>query len=221
MVTTFYNYFFHQTVTELSSLKSYVHMTEINDQDLILKIIEGDIQLYSDLVNRYKDLVYTLVIQMLKNNEEAEEVAQDSFLKAFKNLSKFKGDSKFSTWLYKITYNTCLDRLKKIKQNISTTELSNKAIFKLNDVDSVIEKMELQERNAVISNCLQMLPGEDSFLITLFYYEDLSLEEISKILSISISNAKVKLFRCRKKLADILREKLEPEIIERYERTRR
>ena len=68
------------------------------------------------LVDRYKDFIYTLALRMLKNREEAEEVSQDTFIKMYKSLSKFKGDSKFSTWLYKVAYNNCLDRIKKNKK---------------------------------------------------------------------------------------------------------
>lgn len=84
-----------------------------NDQHYINLIIDGDTNAFAVLVNRYKDLVFTLALRMLKNREEAEEVSQDAFIKAYKSLNKFKGDSKFSTWIYKITYNTSLDRIKK------------------------------------------------------------------------------------------------------------
>ena len=91
-------------------------MTINNDQIIIDQILEGDTNAFSVLVDRYKDLVFTLAIRMVKNREEAEEVSQDTFIKVYKSLSKFKGNSKFSTWIYKVAYNTCLDRLKKIKR---------------------------------------------------------------------------------------------------------
>ena len=92
--------------------QSNQHMTT-NDDVFINKILDGDSSAFAVLVDRYKDLVYTLAIRMVKNKEEAEEVAQDTFIKVYKSLAKFKGDSKFSTWIYKVAYNTCLDRLKK------------------------------------------------------------------------------------------------------------
>lgn len=91
-------------------------MAFINDQHYIHQIIGGNTSAFSILVNQYKDLVFTLSYKMLKNKEEAEEVSQDTFVKIFNSLNKFKGESKFSTWIYKITYNTCLDRLKKSKK---------------------------------------------------------------------------------------------------------
>ena len=86
-----------------------------NDQYYINLITQGDTIAFSVLVERYKDLVFTLTYRILKNREDAEEASQDTFIKAYKSLSKFKGDSKFSTWIYKIAYNTSLDRLKKTK----------------------------------------------------------------------------------------------------------
>ena len=84
-----------------------------NDQVYIEAILNGDANAFAVLVDRYKDLVFTLALRMMKHREEAEEAAQDTFIKAFKSLNKFKGDSKFSTWIYRVAYNTCLDRLKK------------------------------------------------------------------------------------------------------------
>lgn len=88
-------------------------MEKVNDQHYINAVIEGDTNAFSVLVDRYKGMVFSLSLKMLQNREEAEEAAQDTFIKTYKSLSRFNGDSKFSTWIYKITYNNCLDRLKK------------------------------------------------------------------------------------------------------------
>ncbi|MEO6348140.1 MAG: sigma-70 family RNA polymerase sigma factor, partial [Aquaticitalea sp.] len=90
-----------------------------NDEYIITKILDGDAKAFAVLVDRYKDLVFTLAIRMLKHREEAEEVSQDTFIKVYKSLGNFKGDSKFSTWIYKVTYYTCLDRIKKNKRQMS------------------------------------------------------------------------------------------------------
>jgi len=88
----------------------------IDDQHYINLVLQGDANAFSILVDRYKDLVFTLTLRLLKNREEAEEVPQDTFVKVYKSLAKFKGNSKFSTWIYKIIYNTSLDRIKKNKK---------------------------------------------------------------------------------------------------------
>jgi len=221
MVTTFSKYFFNTLVTEAEFVSSKLQMTTNNDQIIINQIIEGDTNAYAVLVDRYKDLVFTLALRMLKNREEAEEVSQDTFVKVFKSLHKFKGDSKFSTWIYKVTYNTCLDRIKKLKRTENTVTIDEFTEHQIKTIDNALDAMESEERKQAIQKCLALLPSDDSFLLTLYYFEDLSLDEISKIVGIKANTIKVKLFRSRKKLATILKAQLEPELIENYERASR
>lgn len=196
-------------------------MTAINDHLLINQIIEGDAKSFSVLVDRYKDFVFTLALRMLKNREEAEEVSQDTFIKTYKSLDKFKGDSKFSTWIYRVCYNTCLDRIKKNKKYINDVEINEFTAHEVKTIENALTKIEAKEKEDAIQRCIAMLPSEDSFLLTLYYFDDLSLDEMSKVVGITANSIKVKLFRCRKKLASILRSQLEPETISYYERERR
>ncbi|WP_298237067.1 RNA polymerase sigma factor [uncultured Algibacter sp.] len=192
-----------------------------NDQYYISLVIDGDTNAFSVLVDRYKDLVYTLALRMLKNREEAEEVSQDTFIKIYKSINKFKGDSKFSTWVYKVTYNTCLDRLKKNRKHFNDIPINEFTEHQVKTIDNALDSLEQEEYSKAIQECIALLPSEDAFLLTLYYFEELSLEEISKAVGLKANNVKVKIFRGRKKLATILREHLEPEIIESYERTGR
>jgi len=221
MVTTFPKYLLFIFVTEGELASSNSQMTINNDQIIINQIIEGDTNAFSVLVDRYKDLVFTLALRMIKNREEAEEVSQDTFIKVFKSLHKFKGNSKFSTWIYKVTYNTCLDRIKKYKREYNNVAIDEFTEHKVKTIDNALDNMEQAEHNQTIQDCLALLPSEDSFLLTLYYFEEQSLEEISKVVGLTANNVKVKVFRSRKKLATILKERLEPEIIESYERERR
>jgi RNA polymerase sigma-70 factor (ECF subfamily) len=187
-----------------------------NDQLYINRILDGDTNAFAVLIDRYKDLVYTLAMRMMKNREEAEEVAQDAFIKAYKSLDKFKGESKFSTWIYRVTYNTCLDRLKKNKRTQNTVTIDEYTEHQVKTIDNALDKIEASEKKEAIQQCIEMLPSDDSFLLTLYYFEELSLEEIGKIVGLKPNNVKVKLFRSRKKLATILKERLDNEIIESY-----
>jgi len=187
-----------------------------NDQVYINKILDGDANAFAVLVDRYKDLVYTLAIRMVKNKEEAEEVSQDTFIKAYKSLNRFKGDSKFSTWIYRVAYNTCLDRLKKNKRQQQTVTIDEYTEHQVKTIDNALDRIETQEKQQAIKDCLELLPSEDSFLLTLYYFEELSLDEISKIVGLKPNNVKVKIFRSRKKLATILKERLDNETIESY-----
>nr|WP_055445379.1 RNA polymerase sigma factor [Lacinutrix himadriensis] len=196
-------------------------MTTNQDQIIIQQILEGDTKAFAVLVDRYKDLVFTLAIQMLKNREEAEEVSQDTFIKVFKKLKNFKGDSKFSTWIYRIGYNTCLDRIKSNKRKQNTVAINEFTAHEVKTLDNALSIMEAQESKQAIQDCLQMLPAADCALLTLYYFEELSLEEIGKVIGVKANHVKVKLFRSRKKLTTILQNKLEPEIIESYARERK
>jgi RNA polymerase sigma-70 factor (ECF subfamily) len=196
-------------------------MSNEDDQHYIHLVKEGDTNAFAVLVDRHKDMVFTLSLKMLKDREEAEEVAQDTFLKIYKSLSKFNSESKFSTWMYKVAFNTCLDRLKKNKRSQPVTAMDEfteqEAISLMNVLDSIEER----ERKQVIQDCLHCLPGEDSFLLTLYYFEEQSLEEIANIIGINPNNVKIRLYRSRKKLTALLKDRLEPEILQQYERERR
>ncbi|NND50908.1 MAG: RNA polymerase sigma factor [Flavobacteriaceae bacterium] len=188
-----------------------------NDHVYIDKILNGDTNAFSILVDRYKDLVYTLALRMMKSKEEAEEVSQDAFIKIYKSLSKFKGDSKFSTWVYRVTYNTCLDRLKKNKRQQQTVTIDDYTANQVKTLDNAFDQLARKEREQAIRDCLNQLSSEDSFLISLYYYEEQSLDEISKVVGLKPNNVKVKLFRARKRLATIISNKINNDIIENYE----
>lgn len=215
-VTYLFVFFSILSVTLKLNLSSKSQMTTNKEQSVINQIIAGNTNAFALLVDNYKDLVFTLALRMLKNREEAEEVSQDSFIKIFKSLDKFKGDSKFSTWVYRVTYNTCLDRIKKNKRSQTHIAIDEFTEHHIKTIDNALDMMEKEEKKMAIQNCLQLLPSEDSFLLTLFYFEEQSLEEISKVTGLTANNVKVKLFRSRKKLASIFRQQLEPEIIETY-----
>ncbi|MTE27278.1 RNA polymerase sigma factor [Winogradskyella ouciana] len=188
-----------------------------NDENILIDAINnGDTRAYAQLVDRYKDLVYTLALRMLKHKEEAEEVAQDTFIKVFKSLDKFKGDSKFSTWIYRVAYNTCLDNIKKNKKHLNNVAIDEFTFNKLDTIDNALDNIINEERSVLIKNCIDKLPEDSSALLTLFYFEELSLEEISKIINIEANTVKVKLFRARKKLAVILEQYLQPQNMINY-----
>jgi len=196
-------------------------MAIVDDQHDIDLVLKGDTNAFAALVDRYKDMVYTLSLRMTRNREEAEEVSQDTFIKVYRSLAKFKGESKFSTWLYKVAYNTCLDRLKKNKREPYIIAIDEYSEQQVEALSHVFDSIEDKERKQMIQECLHLLPAEDSFLLTLYYFEEQSVKEISKIIGVTSNHVKIKLFRSRKKLAAVLKGQLEPEIISHYESERR
>lgn len=199
---------------------SYHQMTTDQEASIINQIIGGDTQAFSVLVDVYKDLVFTLAIRMLKNREEAEEVSQDTFIKIYKALPKFKGESKLSTWIYKVAYNTCLDQIKKNNRRYDEVAIDSFSENQIKTLDNALDALEEKEQQQTIQDCLQQLTSKDSFLLTLFYFEELSLEEISQIVNMEANTVKVNIHRARKRLAILLKQRLEPETIQSYERAR-
>ncbi|MDT0540826.1 RNA polymerase sigma factor [Croceitalea sp. P059] len=191
-------------------------MQQKGNQPNIEAILNGDSQAFSKLVDDYKNLVYTVALRMLKNTEEAEEVAQDTFVKVFKSLKHFKGDSKFSTWIYRVTYNTCLDRIKKNKKELLNTSIDAVEGFDIKDVNNALNTILANEKALLVRKCVEQLSYKDAAIISLFYFEEKNLKELSIILSQSENTVKVRLFRARTRLAIILKKQLKPVTLENY-----
>src|SRR6185503_20247936 len=177
--------------------------TGLNDNEIISKVLSGDQQAYALLVNRYQSYVFTLTLRFTKNREDAEEVAQDIFIKAYRALSDFKGNSKFSTWLYTIVNNTCITFLRKKK--LETHSLDNEKVFEVADSqDSGLRANQVEQKSkvAMVNNAIKMLGSDDAEIITLFYKSEQSLEEIAQILGLETNTAKVRLHRARTRLKE-------------------
>lgn len=177
--------------------------TGLNDNEIISKVLTGDQQAYALLVNRYQNFVFTLVMRFTKNREDAEEVSQDIFIKAYRALADFRGASKFSTWLYTIVNTTCITFLR--KKRLEVQSLDNEHVFEVADnVDSGMRAnlVEQKSRINMVNQAIQLLSPDDAEIITLFYKSEQSLDEIASILGIEANTAKVRLHRARTKLKD-------------------
>lgn len=147
----------------------------------------------------YGQQVFTLVVRIVNSEEDAEEVTQDVFMKAYMNLSSFNGISSFSTWLYRIAYNTAISYTRKRKNEEYVVDDKVWNTISDTEVDDALSD-ESEAQIELLMNALQKLPPEDRALITLYYEEEKSVKEISSIFNLSESNVKVRLFRLRKKL---------------------
>ncbi len=184
------------------------------DEYYIEQTLNGNVNAFAFLVEKYKHMVYTLTIRIVKNKEEAEEVSQDSFVKAFKNLDKFKGESKFSTWIYKIAYYASLDVLKKNKRFVNSENIDDFNEGDLENMQDALEYLHENERKKVINDALLRLNEDERIILTLYYFEELPVKEISKVVNLSEDNIKTKLFRSRKKLTTILKHVIEPRTVD-------
>ncbi|MDZ4795396.1 MAG: sigma-70 family RNA polymerase sigma factor [Bacteroidota bacterium] len=177
--------------------------TGLNDNEIISLVLSGNHQAYAGLVNRYQNYVFTLALRMVKNREDAEEVAQDAFIKAYKFLADFKGNSKFTTWLYTIVNNTGISFLRKKKLDIHS--LDNDKVFEMADsLDSGMraDKVEQKSKLAMVNDAITLLNPDDGQIITLFYKAEQSLEETAQVLGIEVNTAKVRLHRARTRLKE-------------------
>lgn len=184
-------------------------MEKHEDSYYIEKVLAGQANYFSYIVDKYQDIVFSIALKVLKNREEAEEMAQESFIKAYKSLGSFKGKAKFSTWIYRITYNTCISETRKKKQHFtSTDDIQIKDEAEEMNLDGIPE----ENRAEVIQAALKKLPEDEYTLVLLYYFEEQSIEDICKVTGLSESNAKVKLYRARKKLYTILNDMLKDEL---------
>ncbi|MDR2426436.1 MAG: sigma-70 family RNA polymerase sigma factor [Endomicrobium sp.] len=184
----------------------------LSDLDLIKFVREGKQEAFEAFIIKYKDKVYNIAFSFTGNHSESDDIAQNVFFKIYLNLNSFEGKSSFSTWLYRITVNECYNGLRKRKNNILSLDfvIKEDAVVSLKDIfedknvnieDFMMRKeMQLKVRKAIIE-----LPYKYRMIVTLRDIEDMSYEEISKIMKISQDKVKVWLFRARSKLKNILR----------------
>jgi RNA polymerase sigma factor (sigma-70 family) len=183
-------------------------MTTEQEFVIIDQVLAGNQFAYAELVNRYKNYAFTLALKVLNSRAEAEEAAQDSFVKAYHHLKNFKRDSRFSTWLYRIVFNTSVSYKRKSKGAFVDIE---KTAIELNpEVEADLEKSDKKE---FIYKAMVSLNDADRLALTLFYLKEHSLEEIEAITGIQANTVKVRIHRARLRLAEELHKILKKEAL--------
>lgn len=187
-------------------------MNKAEDSYYIESVKKGNVQAFSYLVEKYQNMVYTLALKLLKKPEDAEELAQDTFIKAFQKIDSYEGKAKFSTWLYSITYNACISELRKQRiefKSLDDRQISDQDEMKMHDYYRETKK---EDQEKYLNLALSKLPEDDQVLVSLYYYENQSMDEISMITGLTVSNIKVKIHRARKRMYGLLHEMLNEEI---------
>ncbi|WP_394327622.1 RNA polymerase sigma factor SigW [Paenibacillus macquariensis] len=176
--------------------------------------LNGDQQAFAEIVELYKDKIYHLGYRMLSNRHEAEDVVQETFLRVFKSLDRFDPNQKFSTWIYRIATNLCIDRLRKRKATYSLDAdmndqegLDGYSLIPSDDRTPESELM-ISETKQIIYDAIESLPAKYKSVMILRYLQDLSLQEISDVLGMPVTTIKTRVHRGR----DFLRKKLEPKL---------
>lgn len=174
------------------------------DDIIIERVKAGDKNAYAIIVDRYKDKVYSLVLGIVRNEETAKELAQDIFIKAYSALKKFRKESSFSTWIYRIAYNTAISETRKNKQKVKSFDEQLEKASSMSISDTFEEEEENEMRKSILNKAIKQLKDEERLILMLYYFEEQSVEEISQSSGLSQSNVKVKLFRLRNKLKEIM-----------------
>ena len=175
-------------------------MSLLPDTYYIEKIQAGETECFAVLLERYSRSVFSLVVKIVGNVEDAEELTQDVFLKVFRSLSSFQGYSLFSTWLYRITYNVAISATRKTKHEWLPIEESMLEKTPENEISDELEQLAHEEQLNRLEKAMALLLPDERALITFFYMQEKSIDEIVAITRLSTSNVKTKLHRIRKKM---------------------
>jgi len=174
-------------------------MKNPNDLFYIKQIKAGNIRAFSGIISNYQEIIFSIVLKIVSNREDAEDIVQEIFVKVFNSLENFREESEFSTWLYRIAYNASISELR--KRRVSFVSISD---IQQEDNEEYIENEEvslMEIKLKFLNDALKKLSPDEIFLVTLYYYKDQSIDTIAEISNLTVANVKVKLHRIRKKLA--------------------
>ncbi|MCK9410695.1 MAG: RNA polymerase sigma factor [Prolixibacteraceae bacterium] len=175
-------------------------MDRKSDTYYIAKVLEGDAGSFAQLVEKYKHMAFSLSMKIIGRWEDAEECAQDAFIKAYRSLDSFKGSAAFKTWFFRIVYTTAISKVREKKTNVVSLEEYKLSDTEMLDTENAVGQLSSEERSVQLHKAMERLDPDEKVILNLYYFEDLPVEEIASIVELSASNVKVKLFRSRKKL---------------------
>lgn len=172
-------------------------MINLEDIECIRQVRAGNTDAFTAIVKRYKNVVFNIICKIIGDKQQAEDVTQEVFIKVFQSLNKFREESKFSTWLYSVTYNAAVSVARKTK-NKPLLFNAHQAYVGDDELTYELDELGKEERLQCLEKVLRQLPVEDSLLITLYYIEDQPIAGIADITGLSQSNVKTRLHRIRK-----------------------
>ncbi|MBN8665934.1 MAG: RNA polymerase sigma factor [Chitinophagales bacterium] len=181
-------------------------MDKQNDEAIVLSVLKGNVTDFRHLVDRHSNLAYRTAFSVCQSHEDAQEITQDAFIKAFLSLASFQRKSKFSTWLFRIVYYTALNHLEKTKSYKKSVNLygSEYDFDELADFTIPGQLTQREEQEKFVHEALTQLNPDDRLALSLFYMEEKQQKEISQLTGWSLSAVKVRIFRARNKLQEVL-----------------
>lgn len=182
----------------------------VTDLDLVFRFRQGDPEAFSELVRRYYERLYNSVYALVGGRDDADDLTQEVFLKAYRSLGKFRGKSQFYTWLYRIGVNCCLDWLKSPNRRINDLSLErerwegreDRGRIQFRSTDEGVEQRELQ---AILESALEALPDDYRVVVVMREFDGLTYEEIAHFMHCNIGTVKSRLFRARTRLREIMK----------------
>ncbi|MBL7864739.1 MAG: sigma-70 family RNA polymerase sigma factor [Cyclobacteriaceae bacterium] len=177
------------------------------ENDLIDQILGGKQEAYARLVDNYKSYAYTIALKILNNRPEAEEAAQDGFIKAYQYLKSFNRKARFSTWLYRIIFNTAISYKRKNRVQMESIEHNDRG------EESRESDLERSDKEVFIARAMEHLNEADRLAIQLYYIKEFSLDEVAEMMGQRVNTLKVRVHRARQRLADELTKILKEEAL--------
>lgn len=178
--------------------------SETSELELVQRSQKGDTEAFAELVRKYQQIVFNISYRFMRDVNLAEDMAQESFLKAFKHIKGFRGDCAFSTWLYRVTCSVCLTELNKRKKR---AEVELQPNTPLGSVETKVSEYEIAEK---IRKCVTSLSERYATVLTLYYLNGISYEEIAEIMDIPVGTLKTWMFRARKQLRKVVEKEIFP-----------
>jgi RNA polymerase sigma-70 factor (ECF subfamily) len=173
----------------------------IEDQILVDRVLAGDSRAFEKLVEKYKKRIYYLAYKMTRDHDSADELAQESFVKAYQALSRFKKGHSFYTWIYRICVNLSINFLKKEKNSVSTDMISEKELLQFSrKVSNQLESMITSEQAAIVKEALEIIPPDQKAAFILRIYENMTYDQIAEVMNCSVGTVMSRLYRARHKL---------------------
>jgi len=172
------------------------------EQLSIQQVLAGDKQAYAHIINKYKNQLYATILRMTKNPQDAQDLVQDAFIKVYRNLDKYDASGSFSSWLYRVAINHCMDEFRKKRYSMTQIEIDEERVVEPNHPELVFLK---KEKSRQLERLIATLPEDERLIILLRYVNEISYEEISEVMGVPLATVRNKLHRAKKKMRETVK----------------
>lgn len=181
--------------------KREVYMEE--EMQWVNEVLSGNKQAYAQIINKYKDPLFATILRMTRNQQDAADLVQEAFIKVYHQLGKFDGKGSFSSWIYRVAINHCMDEFRKKRHKMVENEMREDHIRDSNHPEVIFLK---KERNRQLEKLIGCLPEEERMIILLRYVNELSYSEIGELMNLPLATVRNKLHRAKKKLRETIQQ---------------